>query len=891
MSDKRPDPDKLLEMVNNDRALSSRGQLKIFFGSSAGVGKTYAMLSEAKRLYANGRDILIGVVEHHGRKETLDLIDGLPILPLLESDHRGIIIKEFDLDAALKRKPSLILIDELAHTNAQGSRHPKRWQDVEELLENGIDVYSTLNVQHLESVNDVVAKFSGIWVNETVPDKIFDAASEISLIDIPSDELLKRLHEGKVYIAEGANKRAAENFFKKSNLIALRELALRRTAERVDAQSDELNAASGKKENAFSQKYLVLIGPDPVSETLIRKTKRMSNSSKAPWYALHIRTDKSANLDEKAILRIERLLRLAEKMGAKIIRINGNNAAKDILNFAESNGFSRIIVGHKKRIPLFKFMPSLASELVENANGIEINVVNQSDEKFATTTKKKPKNGGIFQISAYFWSILIILTCTLIGLPFRDIVDANVFTVLFIAGIFVIAARFGIGASVFSSVIGVAAYNFFFCKPYLTLDFYEQSSRYTFLLMLITSLFVGSMTAKLSRLVKLSRKDEQEAQILYGLTKGLSVARGIEAMAQFTQTHLEDATNFKIILAINENGKLKFLLNPKIALDIKEQSTIDWVIKNSQNAGRGTDTSPSSNALYIPLVAEGENIGVIGYINNDASGEISNLEIQSFETYANLIASSFARAKRSDEAAITKVEAANEKLRNILLSSLSHDLRTPLTVMNGMASNVLKHRKTMPREVMNEMVALYQQLQRLQRFVSDLLKMASLTSGSIKLNQSEYTIEEIVGAAIKKIERQKGKRRINTLLSGITPPIYVDGGLIEQVVNNLLENAISHTAENGTIEVNIRGTQDGVKVSIIDDGAGINDEIKDALFEQFKTDAQNKNDRLNSGVGLGLAICKGIIEAHKGSISANNNISGKGACFSFTLFGIKGGAK
>ena len=887
MKDNRPDPDKLLEMINNDRAVSSRGHLKIFFGASAGVGKTYAMLNEARRLLNKGTDVIIGVVEHHGRKETLDLTEGIPILPMLETNHRGVIVKEFDIDGALKRKPSLILIDEFAHTNAPGSRHPKRWQDVEELIENGIDVYTTLNVQHLESVNDLVAKFTGVWVSETVPDKIFDAADEISLIDIPSDELLKRLAEGKVYIAEGANKRAAENFFKKSNLIALRELALRRTAERVDAQSDELNAALGKNENQFGQKYLVLIGPDPVSETLIRKTKRMANSSKAPWYALNLRTDKSANLDEKAKIRTEKLLRLAEKMGAIIIRINGNNAANDILEYAEKNGFTRIIVGHKKRSRILKFLPSLASELVENANGIEINVVNQSNEKFTKQKETKIEHNGLNKIYDYFWSILIILFCTLIGLPFRDIVDANVFTVLFIAGIYVIAARFGIGPSVFSSVVGVGAYNFFFCHPYYTLDFYEQSSRYTFLLMLITSLFVGSMTAKLSRLVKLSRKDEQEAQVLYGLTKGLSVARGIQAMAQFTQAHLESATKYKIILAIKTDEKLQFLSTSNIHLNLKEQSTIDWVIKNNQSAGLGTDTSPSAFALYIPLSTEGEIIGVIGFHPNEAQNNISITDIQSFETYASLVASSLARAKRSDEAALTRVDAENEKLRNILLSSLSHDLRTPLTIMNGIASNILKHRKSMPREAVNEIVSLYQQIERLQKFVSDLLRMASLTSGNIKLNQREYSIEEIVGAAIKKIEKQKGKRRILTALSGITPPIYVDGGLIEQVINNLLENAINHTSEDGTIKVNISRKGNNVEVSIIDDGNGINNEIKEVLFEQFKTNAQNKNDRLNSGVGLGLAICKGIIEAHGGIIEASNISNGKGACFSFTLSGIK----
>ena len=887
MTDSRPNPDKLLELVNSDRAVSSRGHLKIFFGASAGVGKTYAMLSEAKRLFSDGVDVVIGVVEHHGRKETLDLIDGLPILQLTESEHRGIKVREFDIDAALMRKPSLILIDEFAHTNAPSSRHTKRWQDVEELLESGIDVYTTLNVQHLESMNDVVAKFTGIWVQETIPDKIFDAADEISLIDIPSDELLKRLHQGKVYVADGANKLAAENFFKKQNLIALRELALRRTAERVDAQSDEINAAIGKKENAFSQKYLVLIGQDAVSETLLRKTKRMANSSKAPWYALHLRTDRNANLSEKSILRVEKLLQLSEKMGAKIIRLSGNNPAQDILNYAEKHGFTRIIVGHKKRPMLFRFFPSLAFELIESASGIEINIVNQSDEKLPYKPNKVTVNNWLNSLKAYFWSIIIILVCTLIGLPFRDNLDSNVFTVLFIGGIFVIAARYGIWASVFSSIIGVAAYNFFFCHPYYTLDFYEQSSRYTFLLMLITSLFVGSMTARLSRLVKISRKDEQDAKILYELTKGLSSTRGLEAMAHFAKNHLEETTDFEVVIGYYKKNELNILRNCIIASDIKEQSTIDWVIKNQQIAGHGTNTNPSAQALYIPLTADVENIGFIGFIPKSNDEEITSLEIQSLETYSNLIATSFARAKRSDEAALTKIESENEKLRNILLSSLSHDLRTPLTVMNGMVSNILKYRKSMPREAINESIALYQQLERLQKFVYDLLKMASITSGNIKLNQSEYTIEEIVGAAIKTIERQKGKRRIFTSLSGTTPAIFVDGGLIEQVVSNLIENAINYTAEDGEIEVNIAHKDNFVQVSIIDNGNGINEDIKDALFEQFKTSSIGQNDRLNSGTGLGLAICKGIVEAHGGEIRAKNNSNKKGACFSFTLPGIK----
>ena len=896
--DGRPDPDKLLELVRNAHSDNPRGQLKIFFGSSAGVGKTFTMLTEARRRLQEGRDVLIGVIEHHGRQETAALIEGLPLLPLLEIDHRGVKVKEFDLDGALRRMPSLILVDEYAHTNAPGSRHPKRWQDVEELLDNGIDVYTTLNVQHLESLNDQVARLTGVWVKETVPDTVFDAADEISLVDIPSDELLQRLAQGKVYVAEGANTRAAENFFKKGNLLALREMALRRTAERVDAQSDELSAAMGQREAQVGQKLMLLIGPDPLSTRLIRHTKRMATRGRAPWYAVYLQSERHERLDEKGRSRVEQYLRLAENLGAHIVRLAGGHPADDILTYARQNGFTRIVVGHRRaKWWMRPFRTAFAQELVEHSDGLEITIIHGG-----AGTKREPgrPTSSIRPFLAnpldYGFAIAAVALCTLIGLPFRGHTPSDNLTMIYLTGVVVVAARLGLGPSVLASVLAVPVFNFFFTQPYYTFNFYDTYYYVTFAFMLVTSLVVGSLTARLSRHAQQVSNRERETQVLYGLTRSLSAVRGVDKICDVAIEHLSGPFDLRVTLFIQEAARLRMYPDSVLRDDMKEMSAAHWVAGNAQMAGRDTDTMPSAAGLYLPLQAESEILGVLGLMPAHVTANIvprqfTGAEILQFEAFASLVAGALQRARRSDEAAESKVESENEKLRNVLLSSLSHDLRTPLTVMNGSISTLLRMRKDLPRKAMDELTSLWGQLTRLQKFVGNLLNMAAITSGQMKLNFQPYMLPEIIGAALMQVQATKEGRTLRTQITGNLPMVMIDGSLIEQVFINLLENAFQHTRSDGEIVIYAEKEADRVRVRISDDGTGLTEGDEARIFEQFQTGQKLSSDR-SGGTGLGLAICRGVIQAHGGMIYAKNNRAitnpngtrqPAGASFIFTL--------
>ncbi len=878
----RPDPDKLLALVNADEGLGARGRLKVFFGSSAGVGKTYAMLTEAHRALSEGRDVLIGVIEHHGRSETRALVDGLPVLPLLEIDHRGVVVREFDLDGALARKPTLILMDEFAHSNAPGSRHPKRWQDVEELLDNGIDVFTTLNVQHLESVNDQVARLTGVWVRETVPDSAFDAADDIALIDISSDELLKRLADGKVYVAEGAGTRAAENFFKKSNLGALRELALRRTAERVDAQNDRLSAALGHNEAALSEKILVLVGHDALSGRLLRHARRMATRAKAPWVALYLETDRHESLNDKGRLRVEHNLRLAEKMGAQIVRRTGTHAATQIIAYAQANGFTRIIVGHRKAPLWQRWGKSLSQKLVERGGGLEITTLSEGD---APTPREEREASRLRAYVAtpvsYAYAAAIVCIVTGIGMPVRGVTDPDNLALLYLTGVVIAAARLGIGPAVLASVLSIPAFNYFFTQPYYTFNFYDAHYYYTFGFMLVTSLVVGSLTARLSLHARLARKSEQETRLLYDLTRGLSGARGYDAMAEVAARLLEPAFTCAVHIWVR-NGTALTAFPPNDNADVRETGAVQWVAGNGQMAGRDTDTLPSAPGLYLPLLAEGETLGVLGLTPHDGRA-FTGADILVFETVASVIASALQRARRADEAERSRIDTENEKLRNVLLASLSHDLRTPLTVMTNSVSLLLKLRKKLPREAVDELTSLWGQLTRLQKFVGNLLKMAAITSGQLKLNFEPYLVQEIIGAAVARIEPQKDGRQVRTQVTGAIPLVEIDGALVEQVLINLIENAFAHTApQTGIVTIAVEKDADRVRVRVSDNGEGLKPGEEDQIFEKFHTRRGEKSDRNHGGTGLGLAICRGIIQAHGGLIYAKNNPTG-GASFIFTL--------
>ncbi len=667
MNDNRPDPDSLLMLIRQDRSISDRGHLRIFFGSAAGVGKTYAMLSEAQQQLEAGIDVVVGIVETHGREETNFLLKGLPIIPLQSIEHRGIQIQEFNLEAALERKPSLILVDELAHTNAPNSRHMKRWQDVEELLTHGIDVYTTLNVQHLESMNDIVAKITGTVVRETIPDTVFDAADEVSLIDIPSDELLKRLIEGKVYVSQGAEKRAAENFFRKPNLVALRELALRRMAERVDAESDTLTAASGKKEFQLGQKILVCVGHDALSTRVIRHGRRIASRSKAPWYALYVETSRHDRLTEEAKLNVDRNLRFAARMGARVVHLTGTNALYEILNYAKNYGFTQIVVGYQVQAWIRHwFQGSLPSQLIRHGSGFEIITVTETtplEKSFLSLGARLLKQR--LMPKKYVLALLWLGITTLLGLLFRDAVDFHNITMFYITCVVIVAARLGIGPSVMTSLLSVVAFNIFFIEPYHTFSLHKKGYYFIFLAMLVTSLIVGSQAGQLFAQAERSRRRERDVLALYGLTRQLAMVREIRSMIQISLLHIREAFQMEAAIFIPKNGRLIVHPHNSSAHSLKEESVAHWVLNNGQLAGHNTDTLPSARGLYLPLSSEDEILGVLGLIPPSEDYNFTTSEISQLETFALLIASALQRSYRAENGENINFEEMLRLLREI----------------------------------------------------------------------------------------------------------------------------------------------------------------------------------------------------------------------------------
>ncbi|MDX2074731.1 MAG: sensor histidine kinase KdpD [Alphaproteobacteria bacterium] len=888
--DGRPDPDELLSRIAAEEEQAAkeetgRGKLKIFFGACAGVGKTYAMLNAGKSASAEGVDVVIGLVETHGREDTKRLLEGQTILPHREVSYRGTILKEFDIDAALARKPQLILLDELAHTNTPGSRHPKRWQDVEELRDAGINVYTTINVQHLESLNDVVARITGVWVKETVPDEVFDNADEISLVDIPSEELLKRLSEGKVYIAPEAKKRAAQNFFKKSNLIALRELALRRTAERVDALMD-VYKTKGKERQGWSgaDRILVCIGPDALSTKLVRSAKRMASGLKAPWTAIYIENDRHHRLSKEGHDMVERNLRLADRMGAETEIIQGQNAPEDILGYARANNITKILVGKAPRSRWREIMVgTLADQLIRGSGDIDISVI--TGDRGEHGALKSSLWGTQAPWQYYLSAPFIVAATTLIMMPLRSHVPAVNLVMLYLIGVVAVALRFGRAPSIVATILAALCFNFFFIMPWHSFKSSEIEHVVTFLVLLATGVIIGSQTARLRLQAILARRREKNTATLYAMTRELTASRGKVSLAQIAATHVAEVMDSDVFIWLpDDKGGLQTVVTETESDDehidpVREESVANWAFTHKQHAGFGTDTLPSAKALYIPLIASDMVVGVLGVRPHDEQSEAYSTDsLDTLDTLAFITASALERATAADLVEKTMLEAESEKLRNILLSSVSHDLRTPLAVITGAASTLLLESAKISEEYRKELLrSIHEEGARLARMVTNLLDVSSLKSGSVKLNKELYFIEELIGSALMRVEGKLEKHQLTTTIDHGLPLVRMDGLLIEQVLINLLENVADYTPAGTEVTISAHVEKPDLHVVITDNGPGIPKGEEEKIFDKFynATRAENKG-------GLGLAICRGIIKAHDGKIWAQNAPEG-GAMFTFTL--------
>ena len=882
----RPDPDAVLAQVRAQERRAARGSLRIYFGASAGVGKTFAMLLEAGKLAAQGRPVLAGVVETHGRADTAALLAGLELLPPRRLAWRGKELPEFDLDAALARRPALVLVDELAHSNLPGSRHPKRWQDVEELLAAGIDVFTTLNVQHLESLNDAVAGITGIAVGETVPDSVFDGADEVVLVDLPADALLDRLRAGKVY--QGAQaERASNNFFRKGNLIALRELALRRTAERI---GDDVRA--WRVEQAIAPVWqtdgalLACVGPGVAGEQVVRNCARLAARLDCAWHAVYVETPALQRLPSSRREAVFAVLKLAGELGATTRVLPDADVAQALLSYARDHNLARIVLGRSQRrywraglhARLARRAPDI--DLVEVGGGAAAGGRLRRPADGAATRHPQPQP-ALRRRLRYLWGGLAGLGAALAFAPLAAWLDLANIAMLFLLVVLLVAVRFGRGPSVLATCVCVAAFDFFFVPP--RYDFAVSDVQYliTFGVMLAVGLITGQLTAGLRFQARVARRREARAQALYEFARELSGALQNEQVLETTRATIARAFGARAVLLLpGQDDRLGAAQATPADLPLPglDLGVAQWAYDHASPAGHGTHTLPGSPLFYLPLVAPMRTRGVLAIAPEGGRWLPLPEQRRQLDTYAALAAIALERVHYIEVAQGALVNMESERLRNSLLAALSHDLRTPLTALVGLSESLVRAEPPLAHRERETALAMHEEARRLAVMVTNLLDMARIESGGIRLNAQWQALEEVVGSALRPLRAVLGPRKVATAISPDLPLLRFDAVLLERVLSNLLENAAKYTPPSSTVTIAARVREDWVDVSVSDDGPGLPAGRAD-LFEKFTRGEQESS---LPGVGLGLAICRAIVEAHGGRIAAGRASEG-GAAVSFSL--------
>jgi two-component system, OmpR family, sensor histidine kinase KdpD len=890
LSEQRPDPDLLLAKVKREEAEARRGKLRIYFGSSAGVGKTYAMLSTARKLKLDGRDVVIGVVETHGRAETAALLADMEILPPKPMSYRGKDLTEFDLDAALLRRPSLILVDELAHSNVQGVRHPKRWQDVEELLAAGIDVFTTLNVQHLESLNDVVGGITNVRVWETVPDTVFDAAEEVVLVDIPAEELLERLKAGKVYVPHQAE-RAASNFFRRGNLMALRELALRRTADRVegDVQAyrvDKSIESVWKTANAL----LTCVGPDAGAERVVRAAARLAGQLSAEWHAVYVETPALQRLPAARRERILGTLNLAKELGATTAVIADPDVAVSVIDYARSHNLSKLVIGRDPARRLWPWQRSSGQKLAMLAPDIDLVEIGRADGAMQNGDLKRsspPEAPGSesgdrhrFKRLRYLWAALACAAVTLLSIPLAEHFDRSNIVAIFILSVVLVAVRFGRGAAALAAVLSVCSFDFFFVPPRFSFAVSDVQYILTFIIMLAVGLITGQLTAGLRFQARVAGHREERAGSLYEIARDLSGAVQIDQVVRISDESIERTFRASAALLLpNAAGHLAVTSSRAHAALAVDIGIAQWAFDKGQPAGFGTDTLPGTEVLYVPLRAPTRARGVLAVKARNRRLLRIPEQRQLLDTFAALIAIALERVHYVEVAQDAVVRMESERLRNSLLAALSHDLRTPLTVLVGLAESLALTKPPLSAEQLESAEAIQDEARRMSTLVSNLLDMARIESGEVKLNLQWQPLEEVVGSALNAAREMLKHHLVEVHLPRNLPLVRIDALLIERVLVNLLENASKYTPPGSRITMAAEIVGDQLSVSVSDNGPGLGAGREEAIFQKF---TRGERESATPGVGLGLAICRAIVESHQGRIVASHRPGG-GARFTFTL--------
>ena len=885
--EQRPSPDALLEAAR--RESDQAGRLKIFVGAAPGVGKTYEMLLSAHAKRKAGADVVVGVVETHGRAETEALLLGLEILPRKRISYKDQIIEEMDLDALIARRPKIALVDELAHTNAPGSRHPKRYLDVEELLSHGIDVYTAVNIQHIESLNDVVAQITHVRVRETVPDSVFDRADAIELIDLTPDDLIQRLKEGKVYVPKQAE-RALQHYFSPGNLTALRELALRRTAERVDEQlltHMQANAIAGPW--AAGERILVCLSEDPRAAGLVRYTKRLSDRLHAPWTAVSIETRRSLQLSDEQRDRLADTMRLAESLGGEALTIPGvgRRIADDLINFAQGNNVTQIIIGKTTRSRWFEILRgSVVHDLVRRAGNITVHVIagedlpNPATKPIVQTAARSEQ----FNPRLYLMSLLVVA----IGLGTAELIQPrfgieNV-DLVFLTAVVVVAVRYGLWPSLFTSVIASLCYNFFFLPPVYTFTITDPTNVAAFFFFMLIALLVSNVAARVRIQADTAIGRVRTTESLYAFSRKLAGTATLDDVLWATAYQIALMLKVRVVLLMPEEGVLtvKAGYPPEDQLDKADLAAANWAWGNDRAAGRGSDTLPGAKRLFLPMRTGRGLIGAIG-IDNDKTGPLLTPDQRRLlDALVDQGALAIERVLLVEDMDSVKRTVESERLRSALLTSISHDLKTPLasvlgaaSTMRDLAGNLTEAQK---RDLLGTVI---DESERLNRFIANLLDMTKLESGAIVPNTARQDVSEIVGSALRRANKILLEHKVSLELAADLPMLELDAVLFEQVLFNLLDNAAKYAPEGTTISIQAVRDRDSVSLHILDEGNGIPPTELEIVFDKFYR--VQKGDHVRPGTGLGLAISRGFVEAMHGTITAANRTDRSGAVLTIRL--------
>ena len=879
MSDEvRPNPDALLAAIQKEDAKQKRGKLKVFFGMSAGVGKTYAMLEAAQKELKAARDVVIGYVETHGRKETDRLMEGLPVVPRKTVEYRGIALTEMDLDAVLARRPQLALVDELAHTNTPGSRHPKRYQDVLELLGAGIDVFTTLNVQHVASRADTVRQISGSTVQEIVPDSVLDAA-EIELIDIPADELLKRLDEGKVYLPDRAEA-ALFNFFREGNLRALREMALRLTAERVGQDvRDYMQAMQISGPWKSGHRLLVAVSPSPLAEQMVRWTRRLADSFNCPWVALYVETSRA--LTEPEQTRLTKHLALARELGAEVITTSDADIVRGLLRVARQHNVTQIVVGKTGEHPLREFLRggSVIQRLVRESGDIDIHVVraDKTDKPQPRPIWRPLRDSGRRQ---YFTALGVVTVVGIINAALDSVLGYRTIALNFLLAVVGLALFVGRGPVVAAAALSALVWNFFFLPPRFT--FYIQSfdDAMMFGMYFVVALVLGQLIARIRAQEKAERRREERATALYLLTQSLAEARMLDEIVGRMVQQVGEAFKAPIAILLGDAaGKLASQAHPASTFTVseKEQSVAAWVFQHGQSAGKFTDNLPLSDALYLPLATNSGAVGVMAMRLNQSSPPTIH-QRNLLEAFTGQMALALDRQRLQEASEKSKVLAESERLGKTLLNSISHEIRTPIAAITTAVSGLAEAKAATP-EFQRAMVAEIQEATgRLNRLVGNLLDMTRLESGHVKPKVDWCDVSDLIHVTLKATGKELAHHQVAVEIAPELPLVRMDFVLMQQTLANLLLNAAVHTPPGTAVQVSARVEEDALIFTVADRGPGLPPESISRIFDKF----YRAPTAPAGGTGLGLSIAKGFVEAQGGQIKAENRPGG-GAAFIIRL--------